>query len=566
MKKTLLICLLGYLCVPISTLTAQVVESPPGKDLVYQPGIPGQEGESSSAPKAAVIWGMVSEYSKRDKVFLEIYQNYYFNSPNAPESSFVTMPLSPGKLMEGAYPKDKTFQYNLLDMKGNYWLSLKLEDSGYILDRMLVQPGDSVQVYIDLEMARVLFAGPQADKFRFQYELQLLEREYFLSRERVMVTDQVESILTDPVHGKDYQEVLLGAGPRMTFITRGKEELDRIENFDPYAPGGLLDIKTDFIDSWQDRLDSDFLSFFKKEGDLDVWRKHLAKINSALMFAEIRKDSSMVSRLVELGKKHLKMAEQEVESEYYPFSAELMDYQELKTRLSTRLYAMSDLEIIHSILPDWLREKALVRKFYEGYESIIGVDKALQDALVTIKDSKSQELLSALAHLKSTGSPVKGFAFLSPQGDTVSLSELDADLFLVEFWITGCKACVAFKENALTQIQDKYEQDLRLKVVTVSADFSREIWERSLASGKYTLPEFINLYTGEKNRNHEFLRQYGINSFPNRIILDGEGKILMVSNVPFTGDELIPILQGYLDNISLTDSDPAIHSTKQTKE
>ncbi|TXE03070.1 TlpA family protein disulfide reductase [Algoriphagus aquimarinus] len=51
MKKTLLICLMGYLCLPISTLKAQskVAESPPGTDLVYQPGIPGQEGESPSA-------------------------------------------------------------------------------------------------------------------------------------------------------------------------------------------------------------------------------------------------------------------------------------------------------------------------------------------------------------------------------------------------------------------------------------------------------------------------------------------------------------------------------------
>ncbi|WP_425639453.1 TlpA family protein disulfide reductase [Algoriphagus yeomjeoni] len=49
MKKTLLICLLGYLCVPTSTSTAQVADSPPGTDLVYQPGFPGQESASSSA-------------------------------------------------------------------------------------------------------------------------------------------------------------------------------------------------------------------------------------------------------------------------------------------------------------------------------------------------------------------------------------------------------------------------------------------------------------------------------------------------------------------------------------
>ncbi|RAI93837.1 TlpA family protein disulfide reductase [Algoriphagus yeomjeoni] len=49
MKKTLLICLLGYLCVPTSTSTAQVADSPPGTDLVYQSGFPGQEGESPSA-------------------------------------------------------------------------------------------------------------------------------------------------------------------------------------------------------------------------------------------------------------------------------------------------------------------------------------------------------------------------------------------------------------------------------------------------------------------------------------------------------------------------------------
>ena len=550
----------------MSTLTAQVADSPPGTDLVDNPGFYGQEGESPSASEilgSAVVWGMVSEYSERDVVFLEVYQDYYFNSANAPESSFVTMPLAPGKLMEGAYPKDKTFQYNLLDMEGNHWLSLKLKGTGYILDRMLIQPGDSVQVYIDLEKTQVMFAGPQADKFRFQYGLQLLEREYFLDRDRVMVTDGVEKIMNDPVHGKDYREVMLGAGPRMTFITRGAEELARIRSFDPY--GGILAVKAAFIKTWEDRLDGDYLAFFKREGELDEWRKHLGKINNALMFAEIRGDSAMIAALTTLGQERLDRAEQEVETSLFAFSAELMEYTDLKTRLVSRLSGNPDLEIIQSITPDWLREKALVRKFYKAYESIENVDASLQDALGTVNGEDARDLLAALAKLKSTGSPVSGFEFLSLQGDPVSLEQLDAELFFVEFWITGCKACVAFKENTLTQIQEKFGGDPRLKVITVSADFTREVWEKSLQSNKYTLPEFTNLYTGEENRKHPFLREYGIRTFPNRIILDGEGRILMVSNVPFSGDELIPLIQGYLEKSSLSDSEPELHN-KQTIE
>ncbi|MCE7057157.1 thioredoxin family protein [Algoriphagus sp. AGSA1] len=600
MKKHLFTCFLASLFLYGSELKAQVDVSPIGADFLHRSvpqvspeqgdlhrggetrpdtlpedgslvdysGIHGQEGESPSAFDtlgSAVVWGMVSEYSDRDVVFLEVYQDYYFNSANAPESSFVTMPLAPGKLMEGAYPKDKIFQYNLLDMEGNHWLSLKLKGSGYILDRMLIQPGDSVQVYIDLEKTQVMFAGPQADKFKFQYGLQLLEREYYLDRDRVMVTDGVEKIMNDPVHGKDYREVMLGAGPKMTFITRGAEELTRIRSFDPYAKGGVLAVKAAFIETWEDRLDGDYLAFFKREGQLDEWRKHLGKINNALKFAEIRGDSSMIASLTTLGKERLQLAEQEVENWLFAFSAELMEYTDLKTRLASRLSGKPDLDIIQSITPDWLREKALVRKFYKAYESIENVDASLLDALGTVNGGDAHDLLTALAKLKSTGSPVSGFEFLSRQGDPVSLEELDAELFFVEFWITGCKACVAFKENTLTQIQEKFGEDPRLKVITVSADFTREVWEKSLQSNKYTLPGFTNLYTGEGNRKHPFLREYGIRTFPNRIILDGEGRILMVSNVPFSGDELIPLIQGYLEKSSLSVSESELHN-KQTIE
>jgi thiol-disulfide isomerase/thioredoxin len=124
------------------------------------------------------------------------------------------------------------------------------------------------------------------------------------------------------------------------------------------------------------------------------------------------------------------------------------------------------------------------------------------------------------------------------------------EVILVEFWISGCKACLAFNEQTLSVLKEEYEGNPRFQVITVSADFDGELWQKSLQSGRYTQAEFTNLYTGKENRNHPFLLRYGISSFPNRILIDRQGRFIQTSQVPFLAPDLISLIESVLEQES----------------
>jgi hypothetical protein len=225
-----------------------------------------------------------------------------------------------------------------------------------------------------------------------------------------------------------------------------------------------------------------------------------------------------------------------------------MDLLEVQSRIKAGVAQQS--RYLHDPIEDpYWNSKLLVRLFYQSYEQIPNATQYLSEQLGMLEDSAYKDWLEVLLELKGTGKKVSGFEFFDKNGTIKTLEEIaEGDLILLEFWITGCKACLAFNENTLTAVKEEFGMDSRIQVITVSADFTEALWLSSLESGKYTQEEFTNLYTGSLNRKHPFLLQYGISSFPNRILLDGKGRIIQASQVPFLAEELIPLLKKHLNN------------------
>lgn len=63
--------------------------------------------------------------------------------------------------------------------------------------------------------------------------------------------------------------------------------------------------------------------------------------------------------------------------------------------------------------------------------------------------------------------------------------------------------------------------------VTISIDDDMAKWKKGLESGIYTSSHAINLNTGKLGMNHPIIKQLLVMNYPNPILLDREGRILI---------------------------------------
>lgn len=540
MKKTLQTCFLALLCLYGSPpILSQVADSP------------RERGGSDSFPNpknhTAVIWGRVSEYSDRDRIDLEIFPEFYYESTKAPGSNSLRLPLRNGLLMEGAYPKDKSFQYNLESLEKPAWINLSLENSSPILNRFLVEPGDSVQVFVDLESISVVFAGKDSEKFQLQYQLQLLDKKEKAGEKPVLWTDDPQKVLGNPKYQAQLKEASENAGPVLQVKNWNGERLEDLKSFNPYTPDGLIYKKRVLIEEYRGILENRFLDFLKKEAEIQAWATQLFKVYSGISRKDENRDPSLQADFERLAQLQLEESQKALGDEVVPYSAAMMDYLKAYTRIQAFLHQAETFEASHLIPDPYWKQKHQVRLLFENYQHLNSADSLLQATLENATELEFVNKLKTLQNTTKRGVAVQEFRFENESGDTVGLEQLEgAELVLVEFWITGCKACVAFNEQTLSALKERYADNSKVKILTVSADFNADLWKKSLESGKYTQSGFLNLYTGSANRKHPFLQRYGLSSYPNRILLDGEGKILQLSQVPFSQEELIPLIDSYL--------------------
>ncbi|WP_339877935.1 thioredoxin-like domain-containing protein [uncultured Algoriphagus sp.] len=587
MKKTLLTCFLASLCLYGSTLTAQVADSP-GADFLHRssPSVPfglrdthrggetrsdtlpeqnglvdhsvatGQEGESSSASVGpdpglgnnAVIWGRVSEYSERSQIQLIVYPDYFFTGAKAPRSNHLFLQLQPGNLMEGGYPKDKSFQYNLA-AHGTQWFSLSLNDGNPFMELYRIDPNDSIQLFLDLESSYLVFGGKSREQFKLQQGLFELQREQIANTVPTLWTPNPRKVLENPDFAKQRESALSSAGPVLEIRSRDLELLQELEKLDLYSPSGSLKAYWEYIDSYTGKVSESYLDFFRKEVELREWKNYLNQLSGHLRFARRSgEQGDFLDGLLALSREKLDQAEGSLELDLDKRSAAAMDYFAAKMKLWSAVNDEEPLEGISSINLAYWREKFLVRYFYESFGNIPLAEGRLKDFIADMKYSHFAQELRTLESLKGKGVVIEGFEFLDESGNTLQWDEVaKGEVILIEFWISGCKACVAFNEQTLSVLEEKYEGDPRVQVITVSADFDTELWQRSLQSGRYTQSGFTNLYTGKENRNHPFLIRYGISSFPNRILINREGRFIQTSQVPFLAPDLIALIEHELN-------------------
>lgn len=68
----------------------------------------------------------------------------------------------------------------------------------------------------------------------------------------------------------------------------------------------------------------------------------------------------------------------------------------------------------------------------------------------------------------------------------------------------------------------KFKNNPKVEFVSVSIDKDKMAWLKSVASGKYTDPDGINVYTSGLGASYSLIEKYFISSYPTVFILKNE--------------------------------------------
>ena len=95
----------------------------------------------------------------------------------------------------------------------------------------------------------------------------------------------------------------------------------------------------------------------------------------------------------------------------------------------------------------------------------------------------------------------------------------------MDFWYTGCGACISYYKNTLKEIEAQFADNNSVVFVTVSIDKNPDYWKKSLSVGMYTGEHALNLYTDGQGSEHAIIKHYKILGYPAPILIDKQGRI-----------------------------------------
>lgn len=118
------------------------------------------------------------------------------------------------------------------------------------------------------------------------------------------------------------------------------------------------------------------------------------------------------------------------------------------------------------------------------------------------------------------------FSSSDVKGSVFSSEKLKGKVVLLDFWFTGCKACVQMVP-AIRKVEEKFKNDTNMLFLSVSTDKNKAMWMESISKGKYTTGNGINLLADDDQAGQSVIKAYNVTGYPELHLVDGYGKIVM---------------------------------------
>jgi thiol-disulfide isomerase/thioredoxin len=121
------------------------------------------------------------------------------------------------------------------------------------------------------------------------------------------------------------------------------------------------------------------------------------------------------------------------------------------------------------------------------------------------------------------GAMAPGFTLTSLDDRQVSLSEIEGEYIVLDFWGSWCVWCIrGFPE--MKKYHDKYRG--RLTIVGIACRDTREAWRKGVADNALPWLQLLNDQSGDISKDVSAL--YAVQGFPTKVILDRDHRIVEV--------------------------------------
>ncbi|MCX2449942.1 TlpA disulfide reductase family protein [Pedobacter sp. PLR] len=164
-----------------------------------------------------------------------------------------------------------------------------------------------------------------------------------------------------------------------------------------------------------------------------------------------------------------------------------------------------------------LREK-LLAMFFLRYKDYSISYPYLDEAISYVENTEIKDILLNIKDTRTKGVAFFPFELEDTNGTTIRLSDFSGKVVVLDFWYTGCTNCIILHEG-MKPIVEKFKNNPKVEFVSVSVDKDKLAWLKSVASGKYTDPQSLNLYTSGLGTSHSLIEKYNIRSYPTQFVL-----------------------------------------------
>lgn len=507
--------------------------------MVYQPGIPGQEGESSSVQLEGMVYLEIASPNPPDTLWLTYWEHLLSDAPEVTPG--LTLPLvgDKGTFFEGS-SATQVFYWNIPENIEQGYFSMVYGNSE-LAKQWAFSAGDRVRIRVDLKKGNILFGGPTADFYRTQYLMDQAFSEEKFNSDPILIASRSEGLFTDSASGSAYRK----AHSQPQDIHVRMKVLVPKENGWDYLTAYL---QTDLPEhpAWT-VLDS---------------RRQLLTVNEFNLL-----ESRMMGEILwTAGKRAELIAEQLAEDQEKGSLlmdwADGLDLKHFKNSHPKLIQGITLLEVLRARIQDTNIFDQLVKYPFPLRDELLGY--FLLSNYNRFKENLDSYLLAGIGEIKTLWiksrltylhqvqlGPFVSEGLYNTEGSKIDLSKFEGKTLLLHFWISGCKFCKDDYERTLKPLETLLEGREDIVILTVNADAGKSTWKNSLGTGNYTSAEMLNLYA---EKGVGVLDRYKIHSFPQKMIIGPDSKIRLQTLDKMGSRQLELLLNRIQHNTYLTNS------------